>query len=233
MCGTFPVLKVEDAYSFERFSGQVLGIVNIYFPLSPRRRLSHFGLQAQSAIDNRAVDTHFLFWVAGGRALCTAAEHVLSFASEKVTTALDARSRQLYSGRIFRSMARLDVPTWDNPAVSSHISSLSPKTRRREPDTVAWAAIKSLVEAGSAFLRMFSEAAVLFHVLREHGDGSWLVLASVASEAVSFLAFKGLLNLGDSMRDITSSISHGEPIFQVGLPSHAIAIISRWRASIA
>jgi hypothetical protein len=158
----------------------------------------------QSAIDNRAVDTHFLFWAAGGRALCTAAEHALSYASAKVSTAINERSHLLYSGRIFRSMARLDVPTWDDPVVSSQVSALRP--RRSNTDTVAWTAIKVLVETGSAFLRMFSEAAVLFRVMWEQGDGSLLVLVSVASEAVSLFAFRGGLNMGDSMSDISSSV---------------------------
>jgi hypothetical protein len=204
VCSSLPVLKVEDVYSFKRFSGQVLGIVRIYFPLSPRRWLFYFGLQAQSAIDNRAVDAHLLFWVAGGRVLCTAAEHILGYVSEKVTTALEARSRKLYSGRIFRSMARLDVPTWDDPAVSSQIGGLrlgSPNT-----DTVAWTAIMSIVETGSAFLRMFFEALVLFRVLWEQGDRSLLVLMTLASEAVLRLAFNGGLSLGDSMRNIPSLV---------------------------
>jgi putative Ca2+/H+ antiporter (TMEM165/GDT1 family) len=158
----------------------------------------------QSAIDNRVVDAHFLIWVAGGRALCTAAMHVLSYASAKVTTSLNARSRQLYSGRIFHAMARLDVPTWDDPAVSSQIEALRP----RMPDTegVAWGAIMTLVETGSAFLRMFSEAAVLFRVLQEHGDGSLLVLVSLAGEAVSLFAFRGGPDLGNGMREIPSSV---------------------------
>ena len=85
---------------------------------------------------------------------------------------------------------------------------------------------------GAAFLRMFFEAAVLFRVLQEHGHGYLVVLASVASEAVSFLASSDDITLGDSMRDIPFSVSHDDPGFQAGLPSHAIAIISEWRASI-
>ena len=165
-----------------------------------------FGLQVQSAIDNRAIDTHFLFWAAGGRALCTAAEHALRYASAKVSRVINARSRQLYSGRIFRSMARLDVPTWDDSAVASQIGALHP-ARMHETDSVAWAAITSLVETGSAFLRMFSEAAVLFRVLWEQGDGSLLVLGSLASETVSFFTYRGGLNLGESMRYHLPSVS--------------------------
>ena len=162
-------------------------------------------MQAQSAIDNRAVDAHFLFWVAGGHALCTAAEHALGYAAEKVSTALGARAQLLYSGRIFRAMARLDVPTWDDPAVSSQISALRPDFP--DTDTVAWAAIVTLVETGSAFIRMFSEALVLFRVLREQGDGTLLVLVSLASEVFSLFAFRGSFNLGDGMSDILSLIS--------------------------
>ncbi|KAH9030694.1 HlyB/MsbA family ABC transporter [Lactarius pseudohatsudake] len=151
------------------FSGQILGIV-------------------QSAIDNRAVDAHVLFRVAGGRALCTAADHVLYYALAEMPASLEARSRLFYSRRIFRSMARLDAPTWDNPAVSSHISALF--TKFNDSDAVAWTAITTLTETGSAFLRMFSEAAVLFGVLQGQGDGSLLVLVSLASDAVSFFALK-------------------------------------------
>ena len=169
----------------------------------------------QAAIDNRALDAHFLFWVVGGRALCTAAVHVLRYASAKLTTSLNARSRQLYSGRIFRSMARLDVPTWDDPAVSSQIDALRPKIPDRK--SVAWAAIMTLVETGSAFLRLFSEAAVLFRVLQEQGDSSLLVLVSLACEAVSLFVSEGGLDLGNSMRDIPSFVrSPDEPICSLG-----------------
>ena len=164
-----------------------------------------FGSQVQSAIDNRAVDAHFLFWAAGGRALCTAAEHGLRYASAKVSRAINARSRQLYSRRIYRSMARLDVPTWEDPAVASQIGALNP-VRMPETDSVAWAAIMALVETGSAFLRMLSEAAVLFRVLWEQGDGSLLVLVSVVSEGVSLLTFRGPFHPGDSMSDICSPV---------------------------
>ncbi|KAF8264169.1 P-loop containing nucleoside triphosphate hydrolase protein [Lactarius quietus] len=154
------------------FSGQVLGIV-------------------QSAIDDRTVDAHFLFWAAGGRALCTTAEHALVYASAQVSTTIDARSQQFYSGRIFRSMARLDVPTWDDTSASSQISALRPNPGMDNTDTIAWSAILVLVDTGSAFLRMFFEAAVLFRVLWEQGDGSLLVLVSFVSEAISIFAFRG------------------------------------------
>ena len=163
-----------------------------------------FGLQVQSAIDSRTVDTNLLFRVAGGRALCAAAEQILSYALGNVTNSLNASSRQLYSGRIFRSMARLDVPTWDDPAVSSQINGL--QSRMPDSDSVAWGAISTLVETGSAFLRMFSEAVVLVRVLRDHGDGPLLVILSLACEAVSLFTFEGGFGLGNGKREIPSYI---------------------------
>ncbi|KAH9069746.1 HlyB/MsbA family ABC transporter [Lactarius deliciosus] len=168
------------------FSGQVLGIV-------------------QSAIDNRAVDARLLFRVAGGRALCTVFEHALGYASGKVTTALGARTRQFYSGRVFHSMARLDVPTWDDPSVSSQIKALQPQPRNPDTESVALSAVMTLVETGSAFLRMFSEGAVLFRVLREQGDGSLLIPVSLASEAVSHFAIRSgfIISPGNTWAAIT------------------------------
>ena len=167
--------------------------------MNPHHILILFGFQVQqSAIDKRAVDVNFLIWVAGGRALCTAVDQLLYCVLVRLDDAVDARSRKIYWGRIFRSMARLDVPTWNDPAVSSHISSLSPSGNN--PDTVAWSAINVAVEMGSAFLRLFSEAAVLFRVLQDHGDGALVVLALAASEAVSFITFNDSITLGESMR---------------------------------
>ncbi|KAH9069743.1 HlyB/MsbA family ABC transporter [Lactarius deliciosus] len=154
----------------------------------------------QSAIDNRAIDARLLFWVAGGRALCRAVELALGYASEKVITTFDARARQFYSGSIFHSMARLDVPTWDDPAVATQVRQSTPDT-----ESIALSAIMTLVETGSAFLRMFSEGAVLLRVLQDQGDGSLLVLTSLASEAVAFFAFRNgfNLNLGNTWAAIT------------------------------
>jgi hypothetical protein len=99
-------------------------------------------------------------------------------------------------------MARLDVPTWDDPAVASQIRGL--RSGGPGTATVAWTATRSLVETGSAFIRMFAEALVLFRVLREHGDGFklLLVLVSLASEAVPLLSFTdSVFSAGDSKRD--------------------------------
>ncbi|KAI0288518.1 HlyB/MsbA family ABC transporter [Russula brevipes] len=133
----------------------------------------------QLSVDKRAVDTRLLIQIASGRVLCAAAEYFLRFALRKVSTALNARIRQFYTTHIFYSMARLDVPTWDDPVVSAQIEAVLPKGS----NTVAWAAITSLVQTGSTILRLFSQSAVLMGVLRDQRDGYLLSLLSMASEA--------------------------------------------------
>ncbi|KAI0301013.1 HlyB/MsbA family ABC transporter, partial [Multifurca ochricompacta] len=136
----------------------------------------------QAAVDKRAVDKRLLFQIAGGRVLCVAAEHLLYCAMRKLSNILNGRIRRFYSAHIFHAMARLDVPTWDDPAVSAQIDAVVPKGR----NTVAWVAITTLVQTGSTFLRLFSQTAVLIGVLRDQRDGLLLSLLSFTSDALSF-----------------------------------------------
>ncbi|KAI0301012.1 HlyB/MsbA family ABC transporter [Multifurca ochricompacta] len=177
----WPMLLLFLAVAFARslvpalnlwFSGQLLVIV-------------------QNAVDKRALDAHSLFQIAGGRVLCAAAEHILNHASNKMSTALDGRSRQFYSTHIFHAMARLDVPTLDDPNVAGQINALTP----RPPHTPAWGAIVTLVDTGSAFLMMFSQTAVLLGVLRDQKDGLLLTFLSLAGDALSLVDFSSMLEL--------------------------------------
>lgn len=142
------------------------------------------------------MDTHLLIKIASGRVLCAAAEHLLSLASGKISTALNGRIRRFYSTRIFYAMARLDVPTWDDPVVSAQIEAVLPKG----PHTVAWAAIMSLVQTGSTFVRLFSQTAVLMGVLREQRDGVLLPLLSFACDAFTYFNLVSDRDMGRGKR---------------------------------
>ena len=159
----------------------------------------HFVLsQVQVAVDKRTVDTNLLIKIAGGRALCAAAEHLLDDASWRVSTALNGRIKRFYSPHIFRSMARLDVPTWDDPVVASRIEAVLP----RDSTNIAWAAITAIVQTGSTFLSFFSQTAVLMGVLRGQKDGFLLSMLSFASDAVTFfnISLDGGVGPGKSRR---------------------------------
>jgi hypothetical protein len=154
--------------------------------------------QVQVAVDKRAVDTNYLIRIAGGRVLCAAAEQILESASWKVSTSLNGRIRRFYSAYIFHSVARLDVPTWDDPVVSAQIESVIPKVSNT--NTIAWAAITSLVQTVSTFVRLFSQTAVLMGVLREQGDGLLLSLLSFAGDAFACLNYNFVGDIGGGER---------------------------------
>ncbi|KAI0267129.1 HlyB/MsbA family ABC transporter [Gloeopeniophorella convolvens] len=146
----------------------------------------------QTAVDKRVVDAHLLLRIAGGRVLCSIVEHTLDYASRKLSTALNGRTKRFYSARIFHAMARLDVPTWDDPVVAAQIDALVPRRRT----TVAWTAIMAVVRVGSTALQLFSQTAVLLGVLRNQRDGLLLALLSFSSDALELFGLSQNLSLG-------------------------------------
>ena len=147
------------------------------------------------------MDTDFLTKIAGGRVLCAVAEQILDTASEKVSVTLNLRISRFYSAHIFHSMARLEVPTWDDPVVAAQMRG----TRPEDEDSVAWNAIISVVQTVSFFVKLFSQTAVLVIVLHEQRDGLLLSLLSFSGGA--FACFDdtnpGDIN-GGKIRPLTS-----------------------------
>jgi len=119
------------------------------------------------------------------------ADYLLHYAGRKLSTGLNGRVKRFYSARIFHAMARLDVPTWDDPVVSAQIDALYP----RGENTVPWAAIMNLVHTVSTLLWMVSQTAVLFSVLGGQTDGLLFCLLSFASDATSFFSVAGPMSL--------------------------------------
>ncbi|KAH9972436.1 P-loop containing nucleoside triphosphate hydrolase protein [Lactifluus volemus] len=117
----------------------------------------------ETAVEKHTVDTRFL------------AQYFISIASEMVSQALNSRCRQFYSTRIFHAVARLDVPTWDDPAVAAHINGLFTDSHR----TNTW-----------------DTTAVLWGVLREQQDGLLLALSSFSSDLLTYFDMSNTYLLG-------------------------------------
>ena len=158
-----------------------------------------FIFQVKSTVEKNALDTGFLLRVVYGRALCSAAGHFLSGACDAMSSALNRRCRQYYSTHIFHAMARLDVPTWSDPAVASQINALSP----RPPHTISWAVILTFVDTVSVVLRILSQAVVLFGVLRGQRDGLLFVLLTLCSNFVSYLNMSMTYHMSRSRKAFT------------------------------
>jgi hypothetical protein len=125
-------------------------------------------MQVEVAVDQRTVDKELLFRVAGGRLGCTMASRLLSYCRDRVQNPLNKRIKQHYSTHIFHAMARLDVPTFDDPAVQRQMESAWSTTGR---SSVCWDTIQMASGVMSTVIRLLSQVSVLVSVLRNQNDG--------------------------------------------------------------
>ncbi|KAL1709422.1 P-loop containing nucleoside triphosphate hydrolase protein [Schizophyllum commune] len=141
----------------------------------------------QTAVDERAVNTEQLFRVASGRFICSIAERVLRYAKNRVGPGLNKRIKQYYSIHTFHSLARLDVPTFDDAAVQTQLQqSVSPSSRT----TIAWTTLTMALNIMSTALRLASQFLVLVRVLVEQRDGVLLASLSFAHSLMNIMNFK-------------------------------------------
>ncbi|ETW78359.1 ABC transporter [Heterobasidion irregulare TC 32-1] len=142
-----------------RYSGQLLNIV-------------------QTAVENRVVDKEALIRIAGGHVLASLISRILGNFRQRLTAILNGRIRRYYSVHTFHAMARLDVPTWEDPVVSEQVDATLPTSR----SSIAWTAVNSLVGVGSVLVKLLSQVTVLISVLREQRDGPLLAILCFAEQ---------------------------------------------------
>ncbi|KAG1825441.1 P-loop containing nucleoside triphosphate hydrolase protein [Suillus subaureus] len=132
-------------------------------------------LYVETAIESRTVDTTVLIHVAVGRVACTVATRLLQYARSRIVIPINMSIKQFYAGHIFHSMARLDVPTFEDSAVQRQLESAwaSPWGT-----SIAWQTIQSSTNVVMTVIRLLSQISVLFTVLREQQDGPLLAVLS-------------------------------------------------------
>ncbi|VDB88528.1 unnamed protein product [Peniophora sp. CBMAI 1063] len=148
------------------FSGQLLEIAN-------------------TAVEKRMVDKAELFRIASGRVACAVATLVVSHINNTVSRRLNGRIKRFYSVHTFHALARLDVPTFDDPVVSRQIDSVLPDGGAGGRRTIPWSAISSVANLGSTLIHVLSQSAVLVGVLRRQRDGP--LLAAIAAFSHIFM----------------------------------------------
>ncbi|KAA1475432.1 HlyB/MsbA family ABC transporter [Dentipellis sp. KUC8613] len=160
-------------------------LVVFLFSLAPALTLWYSGQMlniVQDAVDHRKVDKQLLFRIAGGRVLCTVAQRLLIHVKTRISTQLNGHIKRYYSIHIFHSMARLDVPTYEDPVIARQLDAIVPSDRT----SIAWSSISTLFEIASTALRVFSQFVVLVGVLSEHRDGFVLALLSQCHHLVAW-----------------------------------------------
>ncbi|KAK0202956.1 P-loop containing nucleoside triphosphate hydrolase protein [Desarmillaria ectypa] len=138
------------------YSGQLLNIVQI-------------------AIDERTVDKTLLFHVAAGRVACSLFSRLISRAKQYIHPTLNSQIKQYYSIHMFHAVARLDLPTFDDPAVQKQLEQTSAVD---SGSTVAWGTVNAIVNIFSTAVQLVSQLVVLIRVVHDQPDGPLIAILS-------------------------------------------------------
>lgn len=133
--------------------------------------------QVQTAVQHRSVDKSLLFQVASGRFLCALATRILRYTKHRLAVPLNARIKQYYSVHMFHAMARLDLPTFDDPKVQRQLESSFPQSSR---SSIAWDTVTMISHIMTTVVQLASQLSVLVRVLNDQQDGPLLALLSFA-----------------------------------------------------
>ncbi|KII86507.1 hypothetical protein PLICRDRAFT_44105 [Plicaturopsis crispa FD-325 SS-3] len=138
------------------YSGQMLAIV-------------------ETAVETRTVDAGSLLRIASGRVACGLVKRILLYCRNSLATPLNVRIKQHYSVHIFHAMARLDLPTFEDPAVQRQLEAASSGRHR---NSVAWDTVEMITGIGTNVIRLASQLGVLASVLQSQRDGIPLAFLS-------------------------------------------------------
>lgn len=147
----------------------------------------------QTAVDTRTVEKPLLIRITAGMWVCAIMGRLLKYAKNRVTFPLRARLKQHYSLHLFHARARLDVPTFDDPAVQRQLDSAS----HVNGQSVAWGTFTMLSSLMTTLIKIVSQIAVLATVLKDQQDGPLLAVVSFAPALMEWVQWqKGALQSG-------------------------------------
>jgi hypothetical protein len=126
-----------------------------------------------TAIETRTVDKAVLIRVAAGRTACTIVARILRYVQSRIMSPLNLSIKQFYIQHLFRSMARLDVPTFEDSAIQRQLESTWSTSWG---SSIAWSTVCMTTGVAMTAIRLVSQLSVLSAVLREQQDGSLLAI---------------------------------------------------------
>lgn len=170
---------IECAHANFRFSGQYLSIVR---PSSILPISILFGalLKIQTAMEHGTVDTELLLYASVGRLGCAFSGHALRYFKSSVEFPLNLKIKKHYSIHIFENMARLDVPTFDDPLVQTRLDTATASSRSSH--SLAWDTITVIIAILTAAVRLASQLSVLMKVVGGQRDGALFVVLHFGQE---------------------------------------------------
>jgi hypothetical protein len=186
--------------------------------------------QVETAVEKRTVDKDVLLHIAAGRVACAIAERLLQYSKYQISHPLNLAIKQFYSTHIFHAMARLDLPTFEDPAIQRQLEGAWSTSHR---SSVAWETIRLTSNVVMTVIRLLSQLSVLISVLRHQRDGTLLALLSFSQSL--FQWFSGRHLVSNSLGALP--VSHPGPpvdtfaISQCGLQRPKTRITSGCRAT--
>lgn len=137
-------------------------------------------LKIQTAMERRIVDKQLLLYASVGRLGCAFASSALRYFKSSVEFPLGLRIKKHYSIHIFKSMARLDVPTFDDPLIQTRLNTAT--TSARSTHSLAWDTISVIIAILTATIRLTSQLSVLIKVVGGRRDGVVFVVLHFGQE---------------------------------------------------
>ncbi|KAI6133883.1 P-loop containing nucleoside triphosphate hydrolase protein [Pisolithus croceorrhizus] len=145
-------------------------------------------LLVEMAVEKRTVNKDILLRVATGRMACIVAERILHYCRSRITVPLNRSIKQYYSAHIFQAMARLDLPTFEDPAVQRQLESAWTTSWR---SSIAWETIEITTNMFMTFIRLLSQLSVLISILRDQRDGPLLAILSFSQSLFQWSSMRG------------------------------------------
>lgn len=131
-------------------------------------------------MERRIVDKQLLLHASVGRLGCTFAGHALRYLKSRVEFPLNLKIKKHYSIHIFESMARLDVPTFDDPLIHARLDTATASSRSTH--SLAWDTISVIITIVTATVRLASQLSVLLKVVGGQRDGVVFVVLHFGQE---------------------------------------------------
>ncbi|KAI0726052.1 P-loop containing nucleoside triphosphate hydrolase protein [Fomitopsis betulina] len=149
----------------------------------------------QMAIDTRTVDTDFLVRISVGRMACAVLGRLLNHAKTTISYPLSKRLKQHYTTHLFYARARLDLPTFEDPAVQRQLEAAS----HSSGSGVAWDTFFMTTSTVSTAVRIISEVSMLAAVLRDQPDGTLLATITLSQSILDWFSKSRSMDRGQGV----------------------------------
>lgn len=136
----------------------------------------------QESIDTRSVDKSVLFRVLLCGIACAAMDRLAGLGLNWAAIRISSKLRSHYAEHILHAHARLDVPTFGDPAVRDQLSSAVSSR-----SNAAWIGIRTIIGTVTTIIQLVTQISVLISVLKGQPDGTLLALLSFAEPVLMWI----------------------------------------------